>query len=58
MYNKSPMFSLINAKQMICVTAIPFVKEHGTGKHGSQKLLAVMNCFRGDLPEVEGIVGM
>ncbi|XP_067678791.1 pyrethroid hydrolase Ces2e-like isoform X2 [Haliotis asinina] len=38
------------------IAAIPFVEEHGTGKHGSQKLLAVMNCFRGDLPEVEGIV--
>ncbi|XP_041359078.1 cholinesterase-like isoform X2 [Gigantopelta aegis] len=36
--------------------AIPFVDQHGIGKQGSQKLIAVMSCFRGDLPEVRGIV--
>ena len=27
------------------------------GLEGMQKLLALMNCFRGDLPQVHGIVG-
>ncbi|KAL8576488.1 hypothetical protein ACOMHN_003046 [Nucella lapillus] len=39
------------------IAAIPLVKRYKLeGLEGTQKLLALMNCFRGDLPQVHGIV--
>lgn len=40
------------------VVAIPLVKRYDLkNMEGTQKLLTLMNCFRGDLPQVHGIVG-
>ncbi|KAK7485339.1 hypothetical protein BaRGS_00023438, partial [Batillaria attramentaria] len=39
------------------IAAIPLVKRYKLeGFEGTQKLVALMNCFRGDLPQVQGIV--
>ncbi|XP_052774834.1 carboxylesterase 1C-like [Mya arenaria] len=36
--------------------AIPLIKLFGVGKTGYRKLLSLMNSFRGDLPEINGVV--
>ncbi|XP_064605654.1 acetylcholinesterase-like [Liolophura sinensis] len=38
------------------IAAVPLVTLFGVGKKSTRRLLTLMNCFRGDLPEVRGIV--
>ncbi|KAH3730960.1 hypothetical protein DPMN_056961 [Dreissena polymorpha] len=38
------------------IAAIPLIKLFGVGKTGYRKLLSLMSSFRGDLPEISGIV--
>ena len=55
---KSSLWSCYINRHCGVVTAIPLVARYKMeGLEGMQKLLALMNCFRGDLPQVHGIVG-
>ncbi|XP_045158061.1 liver carboxylesterase 1-like [Mercenaria mercenaria] len=38
------------------IAAIPLIKLFGVGKTGFRKLLSLMSCFRGELPEIPDIV--
>ncbi|KAL4236196.1 Cocaine esterase [Mactra antiquata] len=38
------------------IAAIPLINLFGVGKTGFRKLISLMSCFRGDLPEIPGIV--
>lgn len=37
------------------IAATPLIEHYGVGKTGSKRLLSLMNCFKGDLPEIPGI---
>lgn len=43
--------------KLLIIAAIPLIKMFGVGKSGVRKLVSLMSCFRGDLPELSGIVG-